>query len=97
MEFQLLARSAKACLMTTEAKEAAKVDKVENPERVDLTVTNSKKKAKKTTFKWLPSRMLNLLFNNQMFATRLLNRANNQWLEARDKEEQDRVDLAGIE
>ena len=48
-------RSAKACLMTIEAKEAVKVDKVENPERVDLTVTSSKKKAK-ITFKWLPSR-----------------------------------------
>ena len=84
--------------MTTEANEAVKVDKVENPERVDSTVTNSKKKAKiTTTFKWLPSRMLNRLFNSQMFATRLLNRANNQWLEARDKEEQDRVDLAEIE
>ena len=41
--------------MTIEAKEAVKVDKVENPERVDLTVTSSKKKAK-ITFKWLPSR-----------------------------------------
>jgi len=81
--------SAKACLMTIEAKEAVKVDKVENPERVDLTVTKSKKKAKKT-FKWLPSRIP----NSRMFATRLLNRPNNQRLEARDKEEQDRVDLA---
>lgn len=78
--------------MTTEAKEAPKVVKVENPERVDLTVTPSKKKTKKT-FKWLPSRTL----NSQMFATRLLNRPNNQRLEARDKEEQDKVDLARID
>ena len=42
--------------MTTKAKEAVKVDKVENPERVDSTATKSKKKPKKT-FKWLPSRI----------------------------------------
>ena len=84
--------SAKACSMTIKAKEAVKVDKVENPERVDLTVTKSKKKPKKT-FKWLPSRIP----NNQMLATQLLNRPNNQWLEARDKEEQDKVDLARID
>ena len=42
--------------MTIKAKEAVKVDKVENPERVDSTVTKSKKNAKKT-FKWLPSRI----------------------------------------
>jgi hypothetical protein len=59
--------------MTIKAKEAVKVDKVENPERVDSTVTKSKKKAKKT-FKWLPSRIL----NSQTLAIRLLNRPNNQ-------------------